>query len=147
MARDIKLRMWGIDNFSDYDAHTEYDDLGNPLPVMIYGDKLAFSCFMPINNLLKDTKEQKFMLYTGLMDAANKEIYEGDIVTYEPLWTKYKNILYGVVVWEDCEARFAIEWKFKAISYPPVSLASQADIIYVVGNIYENTNLLLNKED
>lgn len=92
------------------------------------------------------------MQYTGLKDARGKEIYESNIVATDLPGPEYKEILYGVVFWQDSEARFGVEWKCAngepliARPWPAVSLTSQAKRIYIVGNIYENPNLL-QKED
>lgn len=80
------------------------------------------------------------MQYTGLKDRLGKEIYEGDIVEFWPLKRYEKSNLVGMVEFYDSEARFRIiekseigenYWGFQ-----------QCEKFYVIGNIYENPNLL-----
>lgn len=128
--REIKFRMWGVCEDSPYDAETD-----SYIPVMVEADDLSFEEFAPLCELLRNTDTQKFMQYTGLKDTRGKDIYEGDIVTDQEV--------YGSVFWEEAAARFAVRWHgVNSQRNPPVSLQSQAKDVYVVGNIYENANLL-----
>ena len=74
---------------------------------------------------------QDLMQYTGLKDKNGKEIYEGDIYHVGD-----KNIRY-LVVWFDS----GFEGKqLRSTSY--AGLKSWAKDIEILGNIYENKNLL-----
>ena len=74
--------------------------------------------------------------YTGLEDKNGKEIYEGDIFNYR----SYSN---GIVYVEYHEDMFHL----KSIKYPNLSpgnfrLASLNEQLEIIGNIYENKELL-----
>ena len=95
------------------------------------------------------------MQYTGLKDKNGKEIYEGDILRYKP----YLNLGYedkydiGVVVWGETgdSDEYAYGHHYEWIVNDD-SLADIADGAYegfeceVIGNIFENPELLERKE-
>jgi uncharacterized phage protein (TIGR01671 family) len=69
--------------------------------------------------------------FTGLLDKNGKEIYEGDIITNGD-----RNIKY-IVEWYDCGLRAR---QYNNDSY--IGLAYWQDRLEVIGNIYENKELL-----
>lgn len=124
--REIKFRAWDID-----------------LKEMIYGEDLIKMCIMisPANGNLINYKEpwvylkDKYILmqYTGLKDKNGKEVYEGDIfeINYfnldkEEVYTK------GEVFFE--KGAFVCKG-IKGIHFSNGN-------IEVIGNIYENKDLL-----
>lgn len=70
--------------------------------------------------------------YIGLKDKNNKEIYEGDIVTLHN--GKYK------VIFNTEEARFVLKDVFFEMDIPFTNNNNKR--IEVIGNIYENSELL-----
>ena len=82
------------------------------------------------------TDEIELMQTTGLFDKTNKEIFEGDIVVYK--------VRKAVVKWHGSYAsfiyRFVDELQERVSEWHPLFLAYYH--FEVIGNIYENKNLL-----
>lgn len=127
--REIKFRAWDKENNFMFYSENNY-------PVSKYD--LGFD-FMGRNEfrlmMLIDVKDSLFkkvdadiMQYTSLKDKNGKEIYEGDIVNY------FRNELAEVKFINGC---FAIKSN-SCIDYFNQIIAE----IEVVGNIYENKDLL-----
>ena len=77
----------------------------------------------------------ELMQYTGLKDKNEKEIYEGDIVKLRA------NHGIGVVKYYDEWGAFVVEYiKLKKIAVLGMNYCEED--IEVIGNIYENTELL-----
>jgi uncharacterized phage protein (TIGR01671 family) len=103
---------------------------------------------MGLNGGVLSGEEVEIMQYTGLKDKNGKEIYEGDIVRYDDicgddfiLQTGKKTT--GIVNWiDDCCAFLPqeIEENHKGGHY--VAHWDFIEAVEVIGNIYENSNLL-----
>lgn len=77
------------------------------------------------------TNKVELMQYTGLHDKNGKEIYEGDIITNGD-----KNIKY-IVGWYDTGLKAR---QYNNRSY--IGLKYWQDVLEVIGNIYDNQELL-----
>ena len=139
--REIKFRAW--------DNHYKY--MNYKIIVGIYGDwekvkddKNYTSCAMWIEPKNVDYKCEphwshfepyheniKLMQYTGLKDKNGVEIYEGDIVSIDE-----RNIFY-IVEWHDTGLKGR---QYNNQSY--IGLEYWKNIMEVIGNIYENPELL-----
>lgn len=132
MNREIKFRAWHyadqkmyevsvLDKFNDEEYNRVY----------LKGKEIKFG---DRTNYFADDKMVSLMQFTGLHDKNGKEIYEGDIintVTGKPM----------VIGWSKRFASFTIErdgWAFKHF----FGEAMESNDIEVIGNIFENPNLL-----
>lgn len=84
--------------------------------------ELQMGLFLPTYD-----EDLMLMQYTGLKDKNGKEIYEGDIVQHE-----YNGELIHTIVKFECGAYFAGDFY----------LYRKRNTVEVVGNIYENSDLL-----
>ena len=120
--RTIKFRAWNGESMSTtfkiHDMHTTFDDC---------------STYRTIRN---EADTWELMQYTGLKDKNHKEIYEGDILTDG----KFKWVV------EFIDGAF---WAKRGRTVENIKviqrkrwIAMQEDCIEVIGNIYENPELL-----
>ena len=123
--REIKFRAWG-----PWGEWTE--DGEKQKNIMLYGDELAFEEYEPINGLLKSV--ENLMQYTGLKDKNGKEIYEGDIVQ-RGIITFSRGKFQGTYF--DGSGNMEEDWED--------DLYQERDI-EVLGNVYENPELLTDPE-
>jgi uncharacterized phage protein (TIGR01671 family) len=119
--RTIKFRAWD----SNYKIMHSWDDI----------DKFDESGYMHTHDLLNHNIDGVIpMQFTGLHDKNGKEIYEGDIIT----WNKGNEVVY----WNDKECAFyskSLDKNDKFESWLDTTST-------VVGNIYENPKLLSNEQ-
>ena len=81
----------------------------------------------------------ELMQYIGLRDKNGKEIYEGDIIKYKfPYDIRLKHI--SPVKFLETEASFGIKDRYG--NEIPLYTISANNYFEVIGNIYENKNLL-----
>lgn len=123
--REIKFRAWNeCEKIMEYDIQDEYD-----------GDLSCFGDYI--------TNEfWEVMQYTGLKDKNGIEIYEGDIVK------TCEGNLYQVI-WGD---GFKFLYEFNIRGYDEKTILGLGDTssrrwgVEVIGNIYENSELLRGEE-
>lgn len=134
MGREIKFRVL-IDNKIYYqDKYEAYDD--NLSSIDICKETITITSFYNYENVYRFKDEKvKLMQYTGLKDKNGKEIYEGDILFFRDENMKY------VVVWQD--AAFIIKSiEIRKYSEKMYWIDDVEICCEIVGNIYENKNLL-----
>lgn len=135
--REIKFRVL-IDNKIYYqDKYEAYGD--NLSSIDIYKETITITSFHNYENVYRFEDEKvKLMQYTGTKDKNNKEIYEGDIVKIikqEGYGEYYNQVEYTAKI-EHCISEFGLQ---------PLNLKLSDESIVeieVIGNIYENKNLL-----
>lgn len=90
--------------------------------------------FVNNSNLKWDIENYVLMQSTGLKDKNDKLIYEGDIVKiFHVSGTMQGKYFFDVVEWNDLRCRFDTE------NY---GIINDDDVYEVIGNIYENKELL-----
>lgn len=124
--REIKFRCWDIDERKFVVNETDRLGCGDTKKCM--SERVDFE-----NNSVEINADERYIFseYTGLEDKNGKEIYEGDIFHIGS-----KKILY-VVEWIDCGLKGS---QIKNKSW--IGLDYWKDDIEVIGNIYENPELL-----
>lgn len=122
MKREIKFRAW------DVDRKVMCTDL-----LRDYSGSLRKAMKLEPHEYLKmlagDFKDYQVMQFTGLTDKNGREVYEGDILKI--------GLQAHPVIWDD---KGAHGW---VLDTPHFSLGGSQSIFYeIVGNIYENPELL-----
>ena len=83
---------------------------------------------------------EKVMQYTGLHDKNKKDIYDGDIIKYKD---KTDN---GIGLVRFHKARYEAVWIDKSYLRKDLYFWAKKREIEIIGNIYENPELLENKQ-
>ena len=126
--REIKFRAW---NEVEEKMYSWYDFLNTNM-------KNTF--------IAPESTAMILMQYTGLKDKNGKEIYEGDIVKYNEFWEGdcHYNSGVGQILWDDEETGFYLTAKDTSF----INLFNLTKLLdaEVIGNIYENSELLEDKE-
>jgi len=133
MSREIKFRAWDKDEHcwipSKQLAITSDGEL-------ITYDEGASDC-VKAECFVKDPIEVIFMQYTGLTDKKGVEIYEGDIVNIP-----FSDLVSGVTR-RSCDVIYAsYSFMFRDNLYKNLYEPKATSVIEVIGNIYENPELL-----
>ena len=100
---------------------------------------------LPFGDIDWEEDKVKYIQYTGLKDKNGKEIYKGDIVKHSD-YPFYK-----------CSGKNKVEWNINRSGFEPFCtpiimddgeefIANSGEWIEVIGNIYENPELLKEKK-
>ena len=109
-----------------YDVYPFKDDT-----LLLSYDEIAFD-EVPASEFI-------LMQSTGLKDKNGKEIYEGDIVRYECCFESYVE----EVIYDDKHCNFGTIDKYeKTFSFDALISDFDVDCFEVIGNIYQNPELL-----
>jgi len=122
--REIKFRAWSVHNKAMYPQAGE----GGVATFAINpdGTTQTYGIYTKL----------ELMQYTGLKDKNDKEIYEGDIIH----WKFMPTTINAQVIFE--LGRFVLDYPNNGDSYIPAN----SEEVEVIGNIYENKELLKGAE-
>ncbi len=139
--RIIKFRAWRTD-----EKYMVTSDVGVLTALRnCYGNK-GLAEQAGFSNIDNQPNPDKFILmqYTGRKDINDKEIFEGDIVSFDDCTSTESGYCergcIGVVEWCNETVSFEVSNRLSAESYEVL------DECVVIGNIYENPELLEGKE-
>lgn len=125
--REIKFRAWS----KLLNKMLSHEDLNKTLKDLTKIEYIA-GIFLPLNS------DVEVMQYTGLKDSNGNEIYEGDIVKIEDY---FGEDIIGRVIYDEATAGYVFH-KGNERNYFQMTLDLEGYVHYVIGNIYENPELL-----
>ena len=108
-----------------------HEDLNKTLKNLTKIEYIA-GIFLPLNS------DVEVMQYIGLKDSNKNEIYEGDIVKIEDY---FGEDIIGRVIYDEATAGYVFH-KGNERNYFQMTLDLESYVYYVIGNIYENPELL-----
>lgn len=128
MNREIKFRFW--------DKENNIITSGYSLEEL---QKTAIRSWFDVET----PRQVELMQYTGLKDKNGKEIYEGDIIQ---MWVGTKPVTVGNITWGGWQyvVRMEVVGKDKTNYFGYNSEDIDPEKIEIIGNIYENPDLLKN---
>ena len=124
--REIKFRAW----IKELNEIREVEYINFWKKMISFPNKFCKEYYLNV-----DFDEIELMQYTGLKDKNNKEIYEGDIVKLRA------NHGIGVIKYYDEWGVFVVEY-IKPRPLVVLGMNYYKEDIEVIGNIYENSELL-----
>ena len=139
MNREIKFRVWDKYKKQMYPISSiDYDIFSQEIRIIAVGHRngMCTSYNKNHNSEKCDITALELMQYTGLHDKNGKEIYEGDIVVDK------EDEVMGEITWNEEEASFYFSILYENVTYEEEKLNDWASVLEVIGNIYDNPELL-----
>lgn len=129
--RNIRFRFWGKENKHMY----------NDVEFSLY-HRATGNFVSNVDKAMKtmNFEEIEIMQSTGLPDKHGKEIYEGDILRA----LVKGHIVVAPMIWHRGKAQFGLDANidFEAPSHIEVDVKTYGDVPEIIGNIYQNPELL-----
>jgi len=101
-------------------------------------------------HFLSETDNHIYMQFTGLKDKNGKEIYEEDLIRCDGKCMEEKQIKYsriGLMNWSNMKHGFVLFLRNHNAWCYPNSISYVPDTLEVIGNIYENLELVKNDQE
>ena len=137
--REILFRGKAANRIEGYEYRTNYRNGDWVYGLLTEVENYAgFSVMANTNGIVGiEVDKQTIGQYTGLTDKNGKKIFEGDKV-------KYRNSIFEVRLYNGCWViwNHKHEYEFEKYHF----LSTYADLIEVIGNIYDNPELLKESE-
>ena len=126
--REIKFRAWStkFNKFLSVGFH-------------IIGETTLFDLLN--QHRIEELDTLKITQFTGLKDKNKKDIYEGDILSFDP-----ENRDCAFVSWDDFYSGFCLEWPTGKRRRPDKESLCSDMRLEIIGNIMENPELLDKKQ-
>ena len=130
--REIKVKVWDT---------KEKKWLVNPQVELVHKEiSWGNEFYLEVKESIEDYDPTRYVFIqsTDIKDKNGKEIYEGDIVEWEDLYSSLPNRKHNCVVTWDKET-VCFQFQFIQANYQPVYIKNP---VRIIGNIYENKELL-----
>lgn len=153
MNREILFRGKRIDNGEWIEGslitdvfYTEKDH--KSIPYILNADMAEYDCFEDFDeyNGIYAVDEKTICQYTGLTDKNGKKIFEGDIIGYVEIYGEVKFGLHESN-WQNDKYNQGFFVTFPKDSLLRNELGFWRNKVVVVGNVYDNLELLADKMD